>query len=112
MFYKLGSFAGRVVPAEASAAYQPQGLGGLKEVKAGPVFEAPMSSSSTGAYPSSVRHWQDIFKKTKAPVYLLQGSRDVLVYRGLMGTVAVGMGFATYFYYMMATGKMKKKERS
>ena len=37
--------------------------------------------------------------------------RDVVVYRGFMGVVAVGAGFACYYYAMMATGKLKRKER-
>ncbi|KAJ7388383.1 Cytochrome c oxidase subunit 7A- protein, mitochondrial [Desmophyllum pertusum] len=109
MFYKQNSFAGKLIPAEAAAAYQPQGLGGYKEVKTGPVIEAPMSSSSAGV--NTVRQWQDIFKKSKNPVFLIRGMRDVVVYRGFMGVVAVGAGFACYYYAMMATGKLKRKER-
>lgn len=45
-------------------------------------------------------------------MYLLKGSRDVLIYRGLMGTATVGLGYVAYLFYMMATGKLKKKERS
>jgi len=111
MFYKQGSFAGRIVPTEVSAAYQPQGLGGLREVK-GPVIEVPMSSSAADTSPNTVRYWQETFKKSKAPVYLLKGSRDVIIYRGLMGTGLVGLGYVTYTIYMMATGKMKKQEKS
>ncbi|XP_020621681.1 uncharacterized protein LOC110059326 [Orbicella faveolata] len=111
MFYKQGSFAGRIVPTEASAAYQPQGLGGLREVK-GPVIEVPMSSSAADTSPNTVRYWQETFKKSKAPVYLLKGSRDVIIYRGLMGTGLVGLGYVAYTIYMMATGKMKKQEKS
>lgn len=55
-----------------------------------------------------VLFWQ----KSKAPVYLLKGSRDVIIYRGLMGTGLVGLGYVAYTIYMMATGKMKKQEKS
>lgn len=111
MFYKQSSFAGRVVSAEATTAYQPQGLGKYSEPKAGPVFEIPMSSSSGTLGGSNVRQWQETFKQSKAPVYLLRGTRDKIIFRGLMGVLPVGMGVAAYYYYMMATGKLKRKER-
>ncbi|PFX17591.1 cytochrome c oxidase subunit 7A-related protein, mitochondrial-like [Stylophora pistillata] len=111
MFYKQSPFAGRVVSAEATTAYQPQGLGKYSEPKPGPVFENPMSSSSGISGENSVRHWQDTFKQSKAPVYLLRGTRDKVIYRGLMGVLPVGMGVAAYYYYMMSTGKLKRKER-
>jgi len=55
-----------------------------------------------------VLFWQ----KSKAPVYLLKGSRDVIIYRGLMGTGLVGLGYVAYTIYLMAAGKMKKVEKS
>lgn len=44
-------------------------------------------------------------------MYLLRGTRDKIIFRGLMGVLPVGMGVAAYYYYMMATGKLKRKER-
>ncbi|XP_068682106.1 cytochrome c oxidase subunit 7A-related protein, mitochondrial-like [Montipora foliosa] len=113
MFYKQNSFSGRVSPTEAAAAYQPQGLGPAKEVKAGPVIEAlAMTNSAAPSATSEIRKWQEFFQKTKAPVYLAGGTRDVAIFRGLSVVVGVGIGYTFYNMYLMATGQLKKKERS
>ena len=44
-------------------------------------------------------------------MYLLRGTRDVIIYRTLMGVLPIGLSVAGYYYYMMATGKLKRKER-
>jgi len=50
-------------------------------------------------------------QKTKAPVYLLRGTRDVVMFRGLSAAVIVGLGYTFYNVYLMSTGQMKRKER-
>ncbi|CAH3140689.1 unnamed protein product [Porites evermanni] len=113
MFYKHNSFSGRVSQADAAAAYQPQGLGTYKEVSVkGPVIEPPnfnMSSASSGA--NEVTKWQEIYKKTKAPVYLLRGGRDQVMFRGLLVAIGGGMCYTFYNMYLMFTNQLKKKER-
>ncbi|XP_067031054.1 cytochrome c oxidase subunit 7A-related protein, mitochondrial-like [Acropora muricata] len=114
MFYKQNSFSGRVSPSEAAAAYQPQGLGPAKQVKAGPVIEVtPMSNNSPASSAmSEIRKWQEIFQKAKAPVYLAGGTKDVVMFRGLSAVIGIGLGYTFYNMYLMATGRLKKKERS
>lgn len=102
---------GRVSPSEASVAYQPQGLGPLKDVKTGPVIEPPNMSSSASPGTNEIKKWQEIFQKTKAPVYLARGTRDVIMFRGLSAVVGIGMVYTFYNMYLMSTGQLKKKER-
>ena len=42
----------------------------------------------------------------------LRGSNDRMVFRGLMTVSLGGIGVALYCIYLMATGKMPKKERT
>ncbi|XP_029183385.1 uncharacterized protein LOC122958086 [Acropora millepora] len=114
MFYKQNSFSGRVSPSEAAAAYQPQGLGPAKQVKAGPVIEVTPTSNNSPASSamSEIRRWQEIFQKAKAPVYLAGGTKDVVMFRGLSAVIGIGLGYTFYNMYLMATGRLKKKERS
>ena len=45
-------------------------------------------------------------------MYLAGGTRDVVMFRGLSAVIGIGLGYTFYNMYLMATGRLKKKERS
>ena len=47
-------------------------------------------------------------QKGDAPVFLKNGARDLMTYRGAMGVSVVAMGVTFFAIFQMATGRMKK----
>lgn len=45
-------------------------------------------------------------------MYLAGGTKDVVMFRGLSAVIGIGLGYTFYNMYLMATGRLKKKERS
>lgn len=70
------------------------------------------NNSPASSAMSEIRRWQEIFQKAKAPVYLAGGTKDVVMFRGLSAVIGIGLGYTFYNMYLMATGRLKKKERS